>query len=339
MRHNALVLCAVLLGAHITVPAHAAGVDPANATPVQREQANARFLKGKAHFDRNDFSAALEDFRASLDMVASPNARLYVARTLREMGRLVEAYVEFGRTAAEAKEHEHEDGRYGKAAEAALAERAAVAPQIGFVNLNVTNANESTAVSVAGSQILRGGWGEPVPVKPGEVEVEVITPGVLPIRRSVVVHAGQKAAVTVDAKGQAGVALSTGGTTSSSSSTGTGGTTTHAGKGWMLPAAIAGGGVGVVGLVMFTVAGIASSSTYSDLKTKCGLAPCPSNLQGEVADGKTQQAIANTGLVIGIIGVVAGAAFLTLWLLPSHHGSASAGVTFGPGSLGLRGEF
>ena len=96
---SSIVFCSVLAA---SAPALAAGVDPANATPVQREQAQTHFLKGKASFDRNDLPGALEEFRASLEIVASPNARLYVARTLREMGRLVEAYAEFGRTAAEA---------------------------------------------------------------------------------------------------------------------------------------------------------------------------------------------------------------------------------------------
>lgn len=42
---------------------------------------------------------------ASLDIVASPNTRLYIGRCLRDMGRTVEAYVELGRAAVEAKEH------------------------------------------------------------------------------------------------------------------------------------------------------------------------------------------------------------------------------------------
>ena len=107
----------------------------------------------------------------------------------------------------------------------------------------------------------------------------------------------------------------------------------------MLPAAIVGGGVGVVGLLMFTVAGVASNNTYSDLKTKCGLAPCPASLQGEVSGGKTQQAVANTGLVIGLLGLAAGATFFTLWVLPSHKASASARLSVGLGSVAMTGTF
>ena len=333
MRRHVLAVCCTLLTAHL---ARAAGVDPANATPVQREQAQTRFLKGKDHFDKNDLPDALEDFRASLDIVASPNARLYVARTLREMGRLVEAYAEYGRTAAEAKEHEREDGRYGKAAEAALAERASIAPQIAFVQLKVANPNDATTVSVAGSQLVRAGWNEPIPVKPGEVEVELITPGVLPIRKTVNLRAGQKEVVAIDANAGSVASGGPNGQLAGGGDDHHGSSSSHAGKGWMLPAAIAGGGVGVVGLLMFTIAGVASENTYSDLKTKCGLATCPPSLQGEVSGGRTQQAVANTGLVIGLVGLAAGATFFTLWLLPSK---ASVNVGVGPGSLSFAGRF
>jgi hypothetical protein len=332
---TSLVLCSVLAANTVL----AAGADPANATPVQREQAQTHFLKGKASFDHNDMAGALEEFRASLEIVASPNARLYVARTLREMGRLVEAYAEFGRTAAEAKEKEREDGRYGKAAEAALAERASIAPQIGFVQLNIKNSTEATNVTVAGSPLIRAGWSDPVPVKPGDVEVEVVTPGVLPIRKTLKIAAGQKTPLDVDAI--------VGGTGDPSNPGipppipgGDHPTNSHAGKGWMLPAAIAGGGVGVIGLAIFIGAGVASQSTYDDLKTKCGTAPCPSSLAGEVSGGKSQQAVANTGLVIGLLGIAAGATFFTLWLLPSKSPSqASASLVIGPGSLGVAGTF
>jgi len=334
MRHRpllTLVLCAAILG---SVPARAAGVDPATASAVQREQAQARFLKGKALYDKNDFAHALDDFRASLEIVASPNARLYVARTLREMGRLVEAYAEFGRTAAEAKEHEREEARYGKAAEAALAEREAIAPQIGFVQLTIKNTNADTTISVGGSALVRAGWSEPVPVKPGDVEIEAITPGVAPVRKTLTVRAGEKAPFDLDA----GFIAATTGPTNNVATDHI--NTAHAGKGWMLPAAIAGGGVGVVGLLMFTIGGVSSNNTYSDLKLKCGLGPCPPSQAGEVSSGKTEQAIANVGAIVGLVGLAVGGTFLVLWLLPAKTSTAaSASLAVGPSSLSLAGTF
>ena len=319
--------------------ARATGVDPAVATAVQREQAQAHFLKGKELFDKNDFAGALDEFRASIEIVASPNARLYVARSQRELGNLVEAYVEFGRTAAEAKEHEREDGRYGKAAEAALAERDAIAPKLGFVLLTVKGTNDSTNVNVGGSQLLRASWNDPVPVKPGAVDVEAVTPGVLPVRKTVNVSAGQKVQLELDAGAPPSPEAGSGAVPGGGAEGGVKGPSRHAHP-WMLPAAIVGAGVGVAGMLTFTIAGIAANNTYSDLRANCGTGPCPASYASEVSRGKTDQAVANVGLVFGVLGVAAGATLFVLWLLPpSHASNAAASLVVGPGSLGVRGTF
>src|SRR5438045_289387 len=88
---------------------HAVGVEPSKATSIQIEQARTRFLKGKTLFAQKKYDEALVEFRASLEIVNSPNTSLYVARTLREKGNLVEAYVEFGRTEVAANELSVED--------------------------------------------------------------------------------------------------------------------------------------------------------------------------------------------------------------------------------------
>src|ERR1700692_1298187 len=100
MRARATVL-AVFLAASAPLVAHAAPVDPGSATPVQREQASARFKTGKALMDQGKFDGALKELRASLDIVASPTTRLLVARCLVKMGKLVEGYAELGRTVTE----------------------------------------------------------------------------------------------------------------------------------------------------------------------------------------------------------------------------------------------
>src|SRR5580765_8558093 len=85
--------------------ARATGVDPAVATPVQREQAQGRFARGKQLFAAKKYQEALVEFRGSHDIVSSPNARFYVARCYRELGQFVAAYAELGRVLAEANEH------------------------------------------------------------------------------------------------------------------------------------------------------------------------------------------------------------------------------------------
>src|SRR5258708_5855936 len=111
------------------------GVLPAAATPVQREQAQARFLRGKELMAKKHYDEALSEFRASREVVASPNSRLELARCLLAMGKAIAAYAELGRTAVEAKELTTQDNRYQRAYDAAKAERAEIEAKLGFVSL------------------------------------------------------------------------------------------------------------------------------------------------------------------------------------------------------------
>jgi hypothetical protein len=327
--HAAAVAAALTLA----VPANAAGVDPAQATPVQREQAQARFMRGKDLQAQKKYEEALKEYRASHEIVASPNTRLAIGRLLREMGRIVEAYNELGRTAIEGKELAGVDQRYAKAGESAAQERAELEPKLGFVTVTVQNAKEDTKLKVNGEEIRRAAWTEPAPVQPGTAEVSVETPGGSPVKKTVTLKAGEKTQLTIDAAEGGGApsppvkepekAIEP---PPKSDSTG------------LRPIAYAAGGVGVLGLATFAVFGLMSKSTYDDLKSTCGDAPCPEDRRDDVSSGKTQQTIANIGLVVGAVGLAAG---VTLFVLstPSKSGAAAARVEVGPSFIGMRGRF
>ncbi|HEY6464123.1 MAG TPA: hypothetical protein VIY73_28335, partial [Polyangiaceae bacterium] len=177
MRPAAFVAAVVLASLSVAAPAFADGALPAVATPVQREQAQARFARGKELLAKKQLDAALVEFRASHEIVASPNTRLEIARCLRAMGRKVAAYAELGRTAVEAKELVGQDNRYQRALDSATAERAEIEPQLGFVSLTIQNATDDTKVTVGGEEIRRAAWPEPAPVVAGSTDVVVATPG------------------------------------------------------------------------------------------------------------------------------------------------------------------
>jgi hypothetical protein len=80
------------------------------------------------------------------------------------------------------------------------------------------------------------------------------------------------------------------------------------------------------------------NSTYDDLKGACTGNVCPPNKQGEVSAGKTQQTVANVGLVLGGVGLAAGATLFVISLSPRSSGSSSTGLVVAPGYLGLRGS-
>jgi hypothetical protein len=327
----ALAACFTALVVTAAPAARADGVMPAVATPVQREQAQARFARGKELLAKKQYEEALAEFRASHEIVSSPNTRLELARCLRAMGRLVAAYAELGRTAVEAKELVGQDNRYQRAFDSATAERAEIQPQLGFVALTIQNPADDTKVTVGGEEIRRAAWAEPAPVAAGSADVVVETPGHAPVTRTVTLTAGQKTALTIDA--QSGALL---------------GSTPPAPppepprpeptSSPLRPWAYVAGGVGAAGLATFVITGIMARSTYNDLDNACHGGPCPPDKSGEISSGKTQQTVANVALGFGIAGAAAGTVLFVL-SLPKTSASSSAALLVAPGWAGLRGAW
>ncbi len=330
-RRSPLVSLAALslLAALAVAPtAHAAGEYPSKASPVKREQAQSLFEKGHQLFQAKKYPEALTEFRASFDIVASPNTHLFMARCLREMGRLVEAYVELGRTAVEAKELAVEDSRYGKAADSATAERNDLARQLGFVSITIDHATDATTLKVAGEEVRRAGWSEPIPALPGAVTIRVETPPGAPIERTVTVAAGARESVTIDASpGAANAAPSVGSASTAASR-----------RAPLRTAGYVSAAVGVLGLATFTVAGLSARSTYNSLQAECG-GPCPASHQSDIDSGRTKQAIANVGLVIGVVGVAAGATLIFLGGSADKPNEPHTALSVGPGTFSLAGTF
>lgn len=324
----ALAFAVVLAASSLPRLAVAAGVAPAAATPVQREQAQSRFLKGRDLYNARKYDAALVELRASLDIVASPNTRLTLGRCLRDMGRTVAAYVELGRTAVEAKELVHDDTRYEKAGIAAAEERAALAPQLGFVEVSVLHPSAETKLTVSGEEVRRGGWAEPIPVLPGTSDIVVETPGHAAVRQPLTIAAGEKKTATIDAQASAlaeAPAPPPPAPREDRSSS-------------LRPVAFASAGIAAAGLATFLVAGALANGTYSDLESACGgERTCPPGHEGDISRGKTQQTFANVGLVV--FGVAA-AASVTLFVVGSPKTTkASAAVALSPAFMTVRGTF
>jgi hypothetical protein len=110
------------------------------------------------------------------------------------------------------------------------------------------------------------------------------------------------------------------------------------------------GGIGVAGMVTFGVAGGLSLSTYSEVEDKCSAQPggrCTSSADHETIDkGEQQQLIANIGLIVGSVGLAAGATLLIVDLASGGSGEAKAEVgalpvrvDVGPGYAGVSGSF
>ncbi|MEO8877009.1 MAG: hypothetical protein ABI461_15560, partial [Polyangiaceae bacterium] len=107
------------------------------------------------------------------------------------------------------------------------------------------------------------------------------------------------------------------------------------------PYAYVAGGIGAAGLLTFVIAGVLSNSTYGDLQNTCGNAACPASMSDEISRGKTEQTIANVGLVFAILGVGTGAALYVISMPPKDSKSTTASISpvVSVGYAGLRGSF
>ncbi len=323
-----LAACAIA----IATPALADGALPSEASAVQREQAQSRFQRGKELMGKKSYDDAVIEFRASHDIVASPNARLEIARCLLARGKLVEAYAELGRTTVEAKELQGEDKRYQRAFDSATTERAALQPQLGFVSLTVQNPSDATRVTIGGEEIRRAAWTEPAPVIAGTTAIVVITPGHADVTRSVTLAAGASTSLTIDAQSGAlteGPAIAAAAEPPAAAPSG--------GHVPLRTLAYVAGGVGAAGLATFAIFGALAHSAYDDLQSACGAGPCPPSKADEISSGKTRQTVANVGLAVGIVGVAAGATLFVLSLKRETTGP-SAALIVAPAWVGLGGK-
>ncbi len=308
-------------------PAFAIGANPGSASPIQREQAQAKFIKGRELFVAKKYAEAVVELRASMEIVQSPNARLYLARALREQGKVLEAYVEFGRTAVEADELAPQDSRYAKTAASAKLERKEIAPKLGFVNVTIEHPEASTTLVVGGEEVKRAGWSEPVPVAPGTTELEVRTEGKSTLKKSVTLAAGEKTTVTIDAAEAKTEAVAKPDKEPTKEPE-----APSSGSGLRVGGFVA-GGVAVVGLGLFAGFGLAARSKFNELQTACA-GGCPSR-GADIDAGRRDQRIANIGLVVGLVGV---ATSVTLFVL-SRRGPATTQVGFTPTGVFVGGSF
>jgi hypothetical protein len=343
-----LTLCALTGALLAPTVVRAGGVSPIDASAEQKKQATAHFIVGKRALESHDWDKAVVELSASLDQVDSPNARLELARALRDSGKLAEAWIEFGRAAETATKLAQSEERYAKTAEAASAERQDIAAKLAFVEVTVTHAPADARLKVGDQAVVSDDWSAPFPAAPGAVDVVVASAaGAELARRTVNVTAGQTTPVSLDAQPVVAGAAPPKDTKDIAEEdkppsdappqpVAPPSDTSAGSRRGLRTAAYVSGAVGVAGLATFAVFGLLSNSTYNDLKNACPHG-CPPDKQSEVDSGITQQMIANVGIAVGLFGLAAGT---TLFLLspPPKSQVPAAAIIVGPGYLGVRGS-
>jgi hypothetical protein len=323
----------------------AAGASPLSASADQKKEATAHFTAGKQALAAKDFDKAISEFSASIEVVDSPNAHLELARTLRDAGKLGEAWGEYWHAAESATRLAPQEERYAKTAEAATNEREEVARKLAFLQISVSHAPADATLKVGGRVVPVDDWGSPVVVTPGAVDVTVTGSAGAELARSTVnATVGQTTPVSLEAQAAPAPATPAPETTQSDKPAAEERSLPEAPPPEpprptkLRPFAYVAGGIGVAGMATFAVFGLLSNSTYSDLRNTCPQGCLPAH-KSEVDSGVMQQTLANVGLGVGIAGLAAGVTmFFVSMPASSPAPSAPTALVLAPGYIGLRGS-
>lgn len=330
MRARLLVLAlATALGAAAAVPGVAAADDAADAAK--------QFATAQDLYDNGRHDEALPMFREAFRATGSPNARLYVARSLRELGRLAEAYEEMSETLRDATARADTEAKYVQTRDAAASELALLERRVGRVIVAIANPPSGVTVSLNGNELPGGRVGAPVAVMPGMITVSVEAPGREPVTREVTVGAGETKTVALALEEGTGKAAPSPATQDEAPSSG----------GGVRTAGFVVAGLGVAGMGLFAVTGLMANSKFKTLEEECGGVRCTDPKYADTIDsGKTLDLLATIGLIAGATGIAAGGAMILF------GGSSSAddqsarapkapavGVSITPQGASVRGAF
>jgi hypothetical protein len=314
---------ALALGAVLVPPTEAW------AQGAQDGAAQVRFQKGRELFLANDFAAALVEFRAANELLASPNTRLYIARCERELGHFASAYLEFQRAASEASDRAPSDPRYASTRDVARQEGAALEGKLGRLTVKAGEGAAHATITVGGKPLGAAALGVATPIDAGAVEIAATAPGMLPFKKTLEVKAGKTAELVVTLERDPNAVE-----TPPPPPPPVGGeppqpppeATPEKSGGGVRIAGVVVLGVGVVGFVSFAALAASAKSTYDKLLAECG-GPCDTSYEPRIQSGETQQLAANVMLGVGIAGLVVGGVMVALGGPKSASASAPATST------------
>ncbi len=326
---------AVLSPAEHVFAQGAPGAPKAQPSPDAVKKATEAFKQGTSLFGAKRYAIALEQFKKSYDIVPSPNSGLYIARCLVEMGQHKEAFAQFRKVVVEAEARAKTEPKYIPTRDSAKGELDELLSKIATITVNVSGAVDGSVLKVGGVIVPKEEWGTMLPAEPGSVEVALETPGKAPALQRVELKKGSRETVNIAPPADATAPPPPPPPKVADSD----------GPSVMLPLAITFGGIGVIGMGVFGVAGGMSLGTYSELEDACPTGSCPASQNETIDRGEREQLIANIGLTVGAVGLAAGATFLIVELAsggsePSKEAKAvDVDFDIGPGYAGVSGKF
>lgn len=277
-----------------------------------------KFSDARTFYDRGDYAGALALFRQIHEQSGSPNAHLYVARSLRELGRLPEAYRAMEAAYREAATKAKGEAKYALTRDAAAAELTLLADRVARLIVVLDDSAQGATVMVDGTPFDQLGVVVARVAKPTNVVASL--PDRASVTRDVTLATGQLSVVTLAFPRREATAPQPQEPSVS-----------------LMTLGFVTGGIGLAGAAVFVGAGLASQQRYDRVAEACGGVQCTSLEQAGVIDeGQRLELAANIGLGIGIAGVVTGVTLIAVGAASQEPGPpVTAWLTPDGGGVGL----
>lgn len=298
-----------------------------------------RFGVGAQLYAEGKFQQALEQFDAARQLRPMVEAGVYRARCLSKLARWLEAYQAYELTEREVQRAGGSSSTRVSAAEqppvvltldVLREEREALSSHLGFLHVQVDDVPKYTRLLVNQRNVPREQWHR-VPVRPGEVDVDLRTPYRPAVRRSLKLRPGDEVKLQLQLSPlhlQPLQALSL----------------EHPARydsverpevSWFSAFAYDAAALGAVGFGAYGVYDEMSRDTLAgmDLET-CQRQSCDAEQSRRAQDGAVQQLVARVGLALGLVGV--GSAVTLLVLDEGDNGKTT--LRLSPSGLFLHGK-
>jgi hypothetical protein len=311
----------------------------------QGEKAVELFTEAKQLMEKQQYDLACPKFLQSYELDPTKAGVLYaLAECYVEAGKVASAsarYAEYVRAAAALPPDVR--AKHDERVQRAKAQQATLAPQVPELTLVLAASMPSgTRVTLDGQELSAAALGAPRPVDPGDHQVITRTPDGIEKQHPLKIAKGEKKRMELDAasSGSAATDISTG---TPPTGPGQGDQPAPSGEGMstMRIGALAGFGLGAVGLVVGGITGGIVLGSKSAIQEACpttldnGTTPCRSQADVDKAQGaQTLGTVSSIAFIVGAVGAGAG---LTLFLLEPKKTSNAATqgwIAVGPTSLG-----
>jgi hypothetical protein len=314
-----LVLFSPLCLAALAAPAVAQVPPDDEAARVAQE----RFTQARDLYASGRYEEALAAFRQTIELSESPNGHLYVARSLRELGRLDEAVRELDLTLRLVEREIARSPRYAETGAAARQELDELEQRVGRVVIVAGGEGARDAsVWLDGRLLPPQALGLPIVVLPGEHRVRARAAGAPEVERSISVAAGASEHVDL-ASALAPRSAPLDGSDAPRVDRSPPPSRRDDGL------AIAGGvvlGVGVAAAAIAIPLAVMGHDRYLEAIAQCPARRCPAGAAPPLDEGRTLDQVALGLSISGAIVAVTGIVLLVIDAASGHHVPVATGL-------------